>query len=236
MEHCDEVSVVRNNKISHIHVMYIPVYIYIFFLSRAWISVALQRHVKSGGNERLGVPSPTFLFVRSCALELWRHGESTLGAYARLIYSSLYMYDQHYPHSYYGSHTNKIAYSDLVYRSRFLNTNTLFTSTVCQFFAIQGFISLCWKMTFLGNWKKFTDNLMKLGKFYYLAYIKNTGLIHILNTSYVSPFPHFGNNYKGFSVNAFPIHTMIWHPAVFHWHSTVRSVGSMISVTLLISA
>lgn len=29
------------------------------------------------------------------------------------------------------------------------------------------------------------------------------------NTSYVSPFPHFGNNYKGFSVNAFPIHTMI---------------------------
>lgn len=118
MEHCDEVSVVRNNKISHIHVMYIPVYIYIFFLSRAWISVALQRHVKSGGNERLGVPSPTFLFVRSCALQLWRHGESTLGAYARLIYSSLYMYDQHYPHSYYGSHTNKIAYSDLQFTGR----------------------------------------------------------------------------------------------------------------------
>lgn len=124
-------------------------------------------------------------------------------------FNSLYMYDQNYPHSYYGSHTNKIAYSDLVYRSRFLNTNTLFTSTVCQFFAIQGFISLCWKMTFLGNWKKFTDNLMKLGKFYYLAYIKNTGLIHILNTSYVSPFPHFGNNYKGFSVNALSFHTMI---------------------------
>lgn len=121
MEHCDEVSVVRNNKISHIHVMYIPViriYKYIFFLSRAWISVALQRHVKSGGNERLGVPSPTFLFVRSCALQLWRHGESTLGAYARLIYSSLYMYDQHYPHSYYGSHTNKIAYSDLQFTGR----------------------------------------------------------------------------------------------------------------------
>lgn len=30
MEHCDEVSVVRNNKISYIHVMYIPVYIYIY--------------------------------------------------------------------------------------------------------------------------------------------------------------------------------------------------------------
>lgn len=174
MEHCDEVSVVRNNKISLIHVMYIPVYIYV------WSAL------------------PTFIL--------------------RL------------------THQQNCIFGFTVYMSRFLNTNTLFTSTVCQFFAIQGFISLCWKMTFLGNWKKFTDSLMKLGKFYYLAYIKNTGLIHILNTSYVSPFPHFGNNYKGFSVNAFPIHTMIWHPAVFHWHSTVRSVGSMTSVTLLISA
>lgn len=46
-----------------------------------------------------------------------------------------------------------------------------------------------------GELEKFTDNLMKLGKFFNVAYIKITGLIQILNTSYVLPFPHFGNNY-----------------------------------------
>lgn len=50
---------------------------------------------------------------------------------------------------------------------------------------------------------------MKLGKFYYLVYIKNIGLIYILNMSYVLLFFYFGNNYKGFLVNVLLFYIMI---------------------------
>lgn len=76
---------------------------------------------------------------------------------------------------------------------------------------------------------------MKLGKFYYLVYIKNIGLIYILNMSYVLLFFYFGNNYKGFLVNVFLIYIMIWYFVVFYWYSIVCNVGLMIFVILLIS-